>query len=84
MEYTEAVERPPPAVNELGFAHLAFDVGDLQATIEKVLQSGGSMQGEVINFGTQQQPYFVVYVRDPEGNILELEQRFNAEEADMR
>lgn len=84
MEYGETVERPSPAVNEPGYAHLAFEVEDLQATIEKVLQSGGSMQGEVTNFGTQKQPHLIVYVRDPEGNILELEQRFSAEEAAIR
>lgn len=84
MEYTEDMERRWPAVNDLGYAHLAFEVRDLQATIEKVLQSGGSMQGEVTNFGTQKQPHLIVYVRDPEGNILELEQRFSAEEANIR
>lgn len=83
MEYIEAAERSLPAVNEPGYAHLAFEVRDLQATIEKVLRSGGSMQGEVTNFATQQQPHLIVYVRDPEGNILELEQRFSAEKADV-
>ena len=77
MGYVETVERPSPAVNERGYAHLAFEVEDLLATIGKVLQSGGSMQGEVTNFGTNKQPHLIVYVRDPEGNILELEQRFS-------
>ncbi len=74
MEYQNTVERQVPAVNEPGFAHLAFEVGDLQALIEIVLRSEGSLQGEVTNFGTRDQPHFIVYVRDPEGNILELEQ----------
>ncbi len=77
MEYSQVVNRPLPAVNEPGFARLAFEVANLQAAIGKVLLSGGSMQGEVTNFGTQQQPHLIVYVPDPESDILELEQSFN-------
>ena len=78
MEYTDTVERGRPAVNEPGYAHLAFEVEDLQVIIGKVLRSGGSMQGEVTDFGTHQKPHLIVYMRDPEGNILELEQRSSA------
>jgi catechol 2,3-dioxygenase-like lactoylglutathione lyase family enzyme len=74
MTYSKTVERPTPAVNDTGYAHLAFEVDDLHDTVSTVVQSGGSLQGEVTNFGTQDQPHLIVYVRDPEGNILELEQ----------
>lgn len=84
MEYTEAVAGRRPAVNEPGYAHLAFEVEDLHATIRKVLQAGGSMQGEVTDFGTHQQPQLIVYVCDPEGNIIELEQSSTAKKADMQ
>ncbi|MEM7472937.1 MAG: VOC family protein [Pseudomonadota bacterium] len=74
MEYTVPVDRGLPAVNDPGFGHLAFDVSDLHQTIEKVLRSGGSLQGEVTNFGSEERPHLIVYARDCEGNILELEQ----------
>ncbi|WP_371810452.1 VOC family protein [Ruegeria sp. HKCCD8929] len=74
MEYAETVSRPIPAVNEPGYGHLAFEVLDLIKTIERALRLGGSLLGDVSNFGTEEQPHLIVYIRDPEGNILELEQ----------
>ena len=74
MEYTVPAERGIPAVNDPGFGHLAFEVCDLQQTIEKVLRFGGGLQGEVTNFGSEERPQLIVYARDREGNILELEQ----------
>ncbi len=74
MEYTQTVDRQRPSVNEPGFGHLAFEVCDLNETVQKVLQWGGSLQGEITNFGTAEKPVLIVYVRDPEGNIIELEQ----------
>ncbi len=74
MQYTTTVDRGSPAVNEPGFAHLAFEVADIHETLERVLRFGGCLQGQVTNFGTGQAPRLIVYVRDPEGNILELDQ----------
>lgn len=74
IEFDHPEERSKPAVNEPGFSHVAFEVHDLQACIDKVLLLGGTLQGDVTNFGTPEQPCLTVYVRDPEGNILELEQ----------
>lgn len=79
MQYHKTVHRPTPAVNEPGFAHLAFEVRDLAQSVEKLLRCGGSLQGEITNFGTDKAPLLVVYVRDPEGNILELEQASDPE-----
>lgn len=74
MEYTTTVERGFPAVNDPGYGHLAFEVPDLYQTIEEVKRFGGSLQGEVTNFGTEERPHLIIYARDSEGNILELEQ----------
>ena len=83
MEYNEAMERHTPAVNEPGYAHIAFEVEDLHAAIDKGLRAGGDLQGEVTNFGTHARPHLIVYVRDPEGNILELEQPFSGEKPEI-
>ncbi|MEO1452958.1 MAG: VOC family protein [Pseudomonadota bacterium] len=66
--------RARPAVNATGLGHLAFAVKDVRATIAEVMRAGGSMQGEVTNFGTDGEPHLIVYVRDPEGSILLLEE----------
>lgn len=74
MEYSETAARGPKAVNAPGFAHIALEVADLTATLDRLLQFGGTMQGEVVNLGTPERPCLCVYARDPEGNLLELEQ----------
>lgn len=75
IEYAETAPRGRPAVNDPGYGHLAFEVCDLTQTIDLVLRFGGALQGKVTNFGSEVQPYLIVYARDSEGNILELEQR---------
>ena len=74
MEYSKTAQRGLPAINDPGYGHLAFEVRDLHETVEHVLRFGGKLQGKVTNFGTDEQPHLIVYARDSEGNILELEQ----------
>ncbi len=74
MEYRNTINRQKPEVNEPGYGHLALEVRNLSESVENVLRFGGSLQGEITNFGTSEVPLLIVYVRDPEGNILELEQ----------
>lgn len=76
MEYSATTNRSVPAVNEPGFGHLAISVPDLGKAVDDVLRSGGSLQGQVTNFGTEEEPHMIVYVRDSEGNILELDQPY--------
>lgn len=73
LEYTPTLNRGRPEVNAPGFDHLAFVVNDLNRVLRDVLRCGGAMQGEVTNFGSAEAPVLIVYVRDPEGNLLELE-----------
>lgn len=74
LEYDPPASRPGPGVNDPGFGHLAFAVPDLRATLETARRLGGSLQGQITNFGTPEAPNWIVYIRDPEGNILELDQ----------
>jgi predicted enzyme related to lactoylglutathione lyase len=74
FSYDQMVEGSKPVVNEPGFGHLAFLVGDVDAALKAVLSAGGSTVGrvcstEVKGVGSLR----VVYARDPEGNILELQ-----------
>jgi hypothetical protein len=45
-------------------------------TIVRCSDSGGRKAlGGITDFGTADTPFLVVYMRDPEGNVVELEQR---------
>ncbi|MBO9450429.1 VOC family protein [Tropicibacter sp. R16_0] len=58
--------------NTPGYAHIAFDVSDLRASCDAITKAGGTSLGEITNLGTNETPYRAVYMRDPEGNIIEL------------
>ncbi|NIB38906.1 hypothetical protein HBA55_04870 [Pseudomaricurvus alkylphenolicus] len=60
-----------PAADQPGIRHLAFEIEELQPSLEKVLQQGGSRIGEVVHVKGGGS---AVYCRDPFGNILELVQ----------
>lgn len=63
-----------PLVNGLGFGHIAFHVENVTMMLAKVTAHGGSQVGEYV-----EKEYHgggvlkVVYARDPEGNIIELQ-----------
>ena len=61
-------------INSPGFAHIAFEVDDVETTVEKLLKEGGSMVGEIIKANYPNHVLAtLVYTRDPEGNIIELQ-----------
>jgi len=67
-------DRAQPRVNEPGFSHLSFEVCDIGRTLTAIAEAGGGQVGEVTDFGSADNPLLIVYARDSEGNILELEQ----------
>ena len=74
FQYNRAEKRPETAINRPGFAHIAFEVDDVEAARDEVLSAGGSCVGELVtveitNAGT----ITFVYMTDPEGNIIELQ-----------
>jgi len=63
-----------PNVNAQGFGHIAFHVDNVELILEKLIEKGGSKYGELV------QKYIdglgilkVVYAKDPEGNIIEIQ-----------
>ena len=74
LEYSQTPERGAPAVNAPGYGHLSFVVEDIAATMAAMLEAGGQAQGEITDFGSTDTPFLIVYMRDPEGNVIELEQ----------
>jgi len=73
-EHKNLYDREQPRVNEPGFGHLSFQVENISSTLSSICQAGGSQVGEVVNFGSADKPFLIVCARDPEGNIVELEQ----------
>jgi len=78
FQYTEMHERPTPPVNQPGFGHISFEVSDIEETLNAVLAAGGTRQGEITTFEGPENTSRFVFVRDPEGNVLELEQHESA------
>ncbi|MBE1281713.1 MAG: glyoxalase/bleomycin resistance/dioxygenase family protein [Rhodobacteraceae bacterium] len=74
LDYSETAPRNPPRVNKPGWGHLSFAVPDIHQTCAWIIEHGGDWQGEITNLGTGASPFLAVYMRDPEDNILELEQ----------
>lgn len=73
FQYNKAAEQPDTAINRPGFAHLAFEVDDVEAARDEVIAAGGRCVGELITAeisgaGT----ITLIYMTDPEGNIVEL------------
>jgi len=62
-----------PPVNQSGYVHISFEVQDINVTFNAVIEAGGKPLGRITDLGTAEAPIICVYVRDPEGNVLELE-----------
>ena len=59
---------------QCGFAHLAFEVDDVNETLNKLLAAGGSQYGELVTTEYEDGRKAVfVYTADIEGNIIEIQ-----------
>lgn len=74
--FTYSVTEPSETfqANTKGFAHIAFAVDDVESVFNKALAHGGSKLGRI----TQKEvdgvgQLILVYMRDPEGNIVEIQ-----------
>lgn len=74
FSYDSMKEKPFPNVNEPGFAHIAFAVDDVDEALSAVEEAGGGKVGEIaLTEVAGSGSLRVVYARDPEGNIVELQ-----------
>jgi glyoxylase I family protein len=72
--YDDTGVRPASRPNETGYGHVAFAVSDVSNAVREVVDHGGRLLGQiaattVMGVGDLE----VIYVRDPEGNIIELQ-----------
>lgn len=72
--YSVTADEVRPKVNRPGFAHIAFAVPDVAGARAEVIREGGEAVGEIVTLQTTTGARVTwCYVRDPEGNILELQ-----------
>ncbi len=74
FEYSTIAANENRLINKAGFSHIAFAVEDVDACFALLKSKGGSLVGkavktEIAGAGN----IHVVYARDPEGNIIELQ-----------
>lgn len=61
-------------INQYGIAHLAFEVDNVEETLNKILLAGGCQIGEVVKAEYEDGRMAIfVYATDIEGNVLELQ-----------
>jgi catechol 2,3-dioxygenase-like lactoylglutathione lyase family enzyme len=74
FEYSQPAADETRVVNRPGFAHIAFAVDSVTDAREQVLSSGGAPVGDVVTVAISPTAQVTwCYVRDPEGNIIELQ-----------
>ena len=74
FNYNQLAEGGQPALNRPGFGHIAFSVEDVPQARQTILQAGGEPVGEVVTVQISENARVTwCYVKDPEGNIIELQ-----------
>lgn len=72
--YKEMLEGEAVTANTVGLTHIAFEVDDVDAVLEKALAHGGRELGRIIEKQVEGVGTLAfVYFRDPEGNIVEIQ-----------
>jgi len=74
FSYDQSIEGELPQSNRCGFAHIAFAVDNVDKALQAVMAAGGGAVGEIASAEVKGVGLLrVVYARDPEGNIVELQ-----------
>ncbi|MFK7813355.1 MAG: VOC family protein [Maribacter sp.] len=74
-QYNNLVKQNTALPNTKGFGHIAFEVEGVEDILSTIIQNGGQTLGEITKKEvTGIGEITFVYARDPEGNILELQQ----------
>lgn len=73
FEYQPRLPLQPSAVNRPGFGHIAFAVDDVEAALKEMEAAGGRAVGQIVTLPVETREVKLVYVADPEGNIVELQ-----------
>jgi predicted enzyme related to lactoylglutathione lyase len=74
FQYNDSIKDNNRSINKEGFSHISFAVDDVEKCLAKLKENGGTTVGETVmghidDVGT----IHVVYGKDPEGNIIEIQ-----------
>lgn len=74
FQYNHNIDSKLKKINETGFAHIAFHVDNVENSLKEILMNGGTQLGKVV---VKDMPgvgkLTFVYAKDPEGNLIELQ-----------
>ncbi|WP_319475491.1 VOC family protein [Marispirochaeta aestuarii] len=74
FEYNKNIINAGKNINLEGFGHIAFAVENVEQKLNLLLENGGSAVGKLIDAKIEGVGKIsVVYARDPEGNIIEIQ-----------
>jgi catechol 2,3-dioxygenase-like lactoylglutathione lyase family enzyme len=71
---TAAAQEAAPAPNRPGLRHVAFQVDDVRAVVDRVREAGWETMGDIVDYEGM---FLLCYVRGPEGLIVELAERLD-------
>ena len=73
-QYSVFEPNDEPIANRKGYGHIAFRVDDVTAVRDEVLKRGGAELGQIVEADLPGVGHLTfVYLTDPEGNILEIQ-----------
>jgi predicted enzyme related to lactoylglutathione lyase len=74
FQYSTRKSRSSPQTEQPGYGHVAFGVKDVGKMIEKIKKNGGRLLGKRVTAAIDGVGRIdVVYARDPEGNVIEVQ-----------
>ncbi len=74
FQYNRLEKKPKTAINRPGFAHISFLVDSVETFKDAVINAGGKAIGKVVSLDIPNAGKVeLVYVTDPEGNVIELQ-----------
>jgi predicted enzyme related to lactoylglutathione lyase len=74
FQYNDTIQDDNKSINREGFAHIAFAVDDVEECLDKLKENGGTTVGDIVMGDIESVgKIHVVYGKDPEGNIIEIQ-----------
>ena len=75
FSYNKTYDREnPPEINAPGFAHIAFHTDQVEELLQRLIDHGGEKYGEMVEKEIEGVGVLkVIYAKDPEGNIIEIQ-----------
>ncbi len=74
FQYDNNLDNLEGFINRIGLGHMAFKVDNVQEILNKLIQNGGTLLGEVIETEVANVGHLTfVYARDIDGNIVEIQ-----------